>query len=713
MKRWKFDRHSLAVQIILSSVALVLLTAVAAGLPAILLIRGQLQQQAWEQVEHGSRAAQALYEANRKELDNLANLTAQRPTLRELLTEGTQDDLAAYLGTLQQSSGLDLVAICEARDHTIAYTGEPPLAEICTPGIQAGFVPTPTDGGAQAWLFAAHAVGEAPQEPSPVVWVGLHLDDGFAAQIRAQTGLEHTFLAPGPGPSAGQGLPMDQVLASSLPARQQDAILIREEMSSYEIRLDSREYYARRFAVPPGELEVEVALDITELSATLRRAIWSLGVSILGVALFASLLGTYLARRISAPLAHLAQVASNMSRWDGKAQVNQALGSPWAVKAPVREVELVAQALEAGRQDLRRSVQELREEKLWVDHLLESIVEGIITLDRHGRITFFSHGAEQITGLQREEVLGRTCDQVFRATETDQPFSQLIPSPGRRQKIPVELRGERHAILAVTGARLVPPALGSRDPSEARIALVFRDVSEEEAVHRLLGHFLANVAHEFRTPLSALAASVELLLDQAPELSPSELEELLSSLHLAVLGLQTLIDNLLEGASIESGHFRVSPRLCDPSEVIAEAVGTMQPLLDKHNQSLVIELPATMPLVRADPRRTVQVLINLLSNASKYGPDAADIEISTAVEGDWVRISVSDRGPGVPLDQRQDLFRPFVHPKPGNDKAEVGVGLGLSVAKAIIEGQGGRVGVEERPGGGSVFWFTLPKERTG
>jgi K+-sensing histidine kinase KdpD len=180
-----------------------------------------------------------------------------------------------------------------------------------------------------------------------------------------------------------------------------------------------------------------------------------------------------------------------------------------------------------------------------------------------------------------------------------------------------------------------------------------------------------------------------------------------------VLGLQTLIDNLLEGASIESGHFRVSPRLCDPSEVIAEAVGTMQPLLDKHNQSLVIELPATMPLVRADPRRTVQVLINLLSNASKYGPDAADIEISTAVEGDWVRISVSDRGPGVPLDQRQDLFRPFVHPKPGNDKAEVGVGLGLSVAKAIIEGQGGRVGVEERPGGGSVFWFTLPKERTG
>jgi signal transduction histidine kinase len=242
------------------------------------------------------------------------------------------------------------------------------------------------------------------------------------------------------------------------------------------------------------------------------------------------------------------------------------------------------------------------------------------------------------------------------------------------------------------------------------VALVFRDVSEEEAVHRLMGHFMANVAHEFRTPLSALAASVELLLDQAPDLTPAELEELLTSLHLGVLGLGTLIDNLLESASIESGHFRVSPRLCDAHEVIAEAIGTMQPLLDKRGQSLVIELPALMPAVRADPRRTVQVLINLLSNASRYGPDAADIEVAAALEGQWLRISVADRGPGVPADHRQDLFRPFVHPRPDSDRAQVGVGLGLSVAKAIVEGQGGQVGVDERPGGGSIFWFTLVRE---
>jgi len=379
------------------------------------------------------------------------------------------------------------------------------------------------------------------------------------------------------------------------------------------------------------------------------------------------------------------------------------LTSPLDVAARVQEVAALAQALEAGRADLQRTLVELRQEKAWTDHLLEAIVEGIVTLDRQGRITFFSHGAERITGWQRDEVVGRSCDRVFQPIETDEPFSQLIPVPGRRAKIPVMLRDGRQAILAVTGARLLPP-----EGAEARVALVFRDVSEEEAVHRLLGHFLANVAHEFRTPLSALAASVELLLDLAPDLSAIELRELLASLHLGVLGLQTLIDNLLESSSIEAGQFRVQPRPSSLGDSIAEAITMMQPLLDKHGQRLVVELPAAIPVVEADPRRTVQVLVNLLSNASKYGPDDAEIELRAVVCDQWVRVGVADSGPGVPLEDRNDLFRRFKHTGLRNDQTQVGAGLGLSVVKAIVEGHGGEVGIEDRPGGGSVFWFSLP-----
>ena len=395
------------------------------------------------------------------------------------------------------------------------------------------------------------------------------------------------------------------------------------------------------------------------------------------------------------------------------------------------EAALVARALESARADLQQTLAELRQEKAWTDHLLDSIVEGIVTLDRQGRITFFSQGAERTTGWQRDQVLGHACDQVFRPVGTNEPFTQLIPGPGGTRRIAVELHDGRQAMLAVTGARLVPPG-----GDNARVALVFRDVSEEEAVHRILGDFLANVAHEFRTPLSAVAASVELLLDQVPDLAAArtdptsqqppqariagqagaepngmkgELHELLASLHAGILGLQTLMDNLLESASIETGHFRVYPRPSSMGEIIAEAIRMVQPLVDKRGQHLVIELPAAMPIAQADPRRVAQVLVNLLSNAAKHSPDNAEIGVLVAVDGDQVRVAVTDQGPGIPAEERNLLFRRFAHPSAGDDPAKAGAGLGLSVVKAVVEAHGGQVGVEDRPGGGVAFWFTLPE----
>ena len=132
----------------------------------------------------------------------------------------------------------------------------------------------------------------------------------------------------------------------------------------------------------------------------------------------------------------------------------------------------------------------------------------------------------------------------------------------------------------------------------------------------------------------------------------------------------------------------------------------MQPLLNKHGQRLALELPAIIPAVQADPRRTVQVLVNLISNASKYGPDEAEITIGATVGENQVKVTVSDRGDGIPPEHRKNLFRRFTRL---GDKARYGVGLGLSVVKAIVEAHGGHVGLDDRPGGGSVFWFTLPE----
>jgi len=334
---------------------------------------------------------------------------------------------------------------------------------------------------------------------------------------------------------------------------------------------------------------------------------------------------------------------------------------------------------------------------------MESIVEGIVTLNHLGRVTFFSQGAERITGLRQADVMGLRCDDIFHPVENNARFSDFIPAPGQRRKVVLRLAAGRAVTLSISGAKLNWPKT-----SQEVVALVLRDVSDEESLRHLLGEFLANITHEFRTPLSALAASTELLHDQLPDLRPEEIGELLGSIQLGIIGLQTLIDNLLEGASIETGQFQVFPKPTLAVEIVYETAQLLQPLLTKYRQNLRIEMPPENLLIRADVRRSVQVLVNLLSNAIKNSPEDGEIGVLVSRENGFACIRVVDQGPGVPAGQLTGIFTRFMRFEPVGDRAQAGAGLGLSVVKTIIEAQGGQVGAYNRLEGGAVFFFTLP-----
>lgn len=694
MQRLLAYRDRLPVQLILSFVGLALLINVSVGLPALWLIRGQLERQAWTQVTQGRQATQALYAARQAETHNLVLLTAQRPTLRSLLASTDRGALTDYLRILQTGADLDALLVCNADGSLLTQVGDPLPPEVCQTPL-AGWLALPLAGEQTLWLLDTQPVEGLNVTPPPQVVVGLRLSTNFVAQLRDQTGLQHTLLA------------LDQPLVSTLPGDAAAwATLTRRVAPSApaapRLTFDwaNRHFYAERLPLltsASSGLTAEVALDVTDMVTTQARLARTLIGGLLAVALIGSLLGAIVAQRISRPLVRLADAAAALSQ----GTLDQSL----AAEVRVREVAQVAQALEMSGRELQRTLTDLRQEKAWRDNLLEALVEGIVTLDARGRIIFFSPGAERISGWSRVDVEGQACDDIFRLAESRTPFTRAIPAPGQRVKLNVHLAQDRLATLSVTGARLAPPQSGV-----ARVALVFRDISDEEAMHRLLGHFLANIAHEFRTPLAALTASIELLREQAPDLSATELQELLNSLHLGSLALQALVDNLLEGASIEAGRFRVYPRATPVAAVLAEAVQWMQPLLEKRHQRLAV-LPAAEPLtVRADAKRSVQALVNLLSNASKYSPDASTITIRVQEVGEQARISVSDEGPGIPADQVQDVFRRFQRSNSETDQAQYGVGLGLSLVKAIIEAQGGQVGVENEARG-ATFWISIPVVR--
>ncbi len=235
------------------------------------------------------------------------------------------------------------------------------------------------------------------------------------------------------------------------------------------------------------------------------------------------------------------------------------------------------------------------------------------------------------------------------------------------------------------------------------------DPQSGTSFQRLQTVFLASITHEFRTPLASLMASLEILVEEDAHLSHAERGELLRSLQLSAIGLETLINNLLESSTIEAGHFTIHPRRVHIEHVLAEAIYLVQPLLDRRQQALVLTQPFDLPALFADPVRLTQVFVNLLTNASKYSSAGQKIDLGIDRLDDNLLIAVADRGPGIPEAAREDIFGYFKR-LTDDTTNPYGAGLGLSVVKSIVEGHGGEISSEDRPGGGSIFWISLPIE---
>lgn len=682
---------NLPAQAILLLIMLVILISTAVGIPGIWLLHDQLEQQAWKQASQGSQMLSVLLESRKNELQNLAILTAQRPTLAALITNADPEPLQAYLETLRTGANLDTVLLCDNHGQPLIYAGLASPQGTCEL-IRTENPTQPQQSLAElGWLVSFQQIHTTP---STTVLVAQMMDTSYAGQLAEQIDMEVIILSKEQVISssfkdpatAGQLLSPGKESSESNTIESPGRVLTLDEGSSY---------YSVQSTALDTNLETIVLLPAAGIIQTQQQMTRTGIIGIFSVTLIGAVIAVFLTRRISNPLRRLQESALKLRRGD--------LETPVTAPTKVREVAEVAYSLEDARVSLRHTLDQLRQEKAWGDYLLESVVEGIITLDRRGRITFFSRGAERITGWKQEQVLSSGVDEIFLLADRERRFSDCIPDPGSRPQVVTILVDNRPLTIAVSGAQLAPPEAGI-----ASLALSIRDISNEEAMRGLLGEFLANITHEFRTPLTALAASIELLLDQLPDLSHEEIQDLLQYNHIGVLSLQNLIDNLLEGASIEAGRFKVNPHPTDLAEVIRNVVATLQPLIDKNQQQLQLDLPSELPLVQADPRRTSQVLVNLLSNALKWGPQGSTISVTVEAFRTEVKVNVTDEGPGILPEEKRNLFIRFGHIQSNSGRAEYGAGLGLSVVKAIVESQAGQVGAEDRADGGAAFWFTIP-----
>ncbi len=323
-----------------------------------------------------------------------------------------------------------------------------------------------------------------------------------------------------------------------------------------------------------------------------------------------------------------------------------------------------------------------------------ALTDGILLVDTQGQIVSANPAAFRILG--EDQLVGRTFEELLlvsgATTVQDQEGHRV-----RRAWFP---REDRMGVL-----EMISTMLGGRGTLHT-----VRDVTAQAELLRLKEDFLLQVAHELRTPIAALSATLDLLVDDALTMPREELGSMVGTLHRSALRLEYLVENLLDAGSIEAGTFQIRAVPASVRHSLQEALIFVQPLLDSKHQTLDAVLHRDSERVLADPRRTGQVLANLIANASRYSPEETTIWVTSLTREGFVRVTVRDQGPGIPVDEQPRLFQRFFRSREVREQAG-GLGLGLTICRAIVQAQGGEISIDSAPGRGTSVHFTLPKAR--
>lgn len=389
------------------------------------------------------------------------------------------------------------------------------------------------------------------------------------------------------------------------------------------------------------------------------------------------------------------------------------------------EIGRLAQRLARASALLRGREQALRESEERFRLVIEEVRDyGIFALDPDGIVTSWNLGAQRIKGWEAEEILGHH-------------FSRFYPEDTRGH-LPARMleRARREGTAEDEGWRLrkdgshfwanvVITALHDEHGELRGFAKVTRDMTErrrseealrvarEEAIAANLAksEFLSRTSHELRTPMSAILGFGQLLELDEEQLEPRQ-REALSQIMKAGRHLLSLINDLLDISSIESGGAELNLTQIELGELLQEVHDLAGPIVAAAGLRFVLEAPEQPLVAWADRRRVTQVMLNLVSNAAKYNRTGSMVRLACVASGRDIRVEVEDDGAGVASGEVQRLFTPFDRLGQQNRAKVDGTGLGLALSKRLVESMGGQIGYEA-PEQGARFWFTLPGYQAG
>ena len=362
------------------------------------------------------------------------------------------------------------------------------------------------------------------------------------------------------------------------------------------------------------------------------------------------------------------------------------------------ELADLAQALGGTVAQLGQSIHTLTEERNRSAAILASMVEGVAVVAGDERVLYCNQAFEQILELPEGSSQGKKLIEALRQVELVAAVRQVLPG-GEEITGEVEVGTVRPRSFAVTAAPVHAAGANSA-------VLVLHDITELRRLERVRRDFVANVSHEFKTPLTAIQGFAETLLGGA-------LEDTVNRAHFVEIirdharRLARLTDDLLKLSRIEAGRLELELRPVRVAALVNGCVETARLKAEAKGLRIHVLLPDGLPPVRADGAQLGEVLQNLLDNATQYTPPGGQIDVTATSNADGVTFTVADTGIGIPESDLKRIFERFYRVDAARSREAGGTGLGLAIARHIVDAHGGRIWVESAVGQGSRFHFRI------
>ena len=345
--------------------------------------------------------------------------------------------------------------------------------------------------------------------------------------------------------------------------------------------------------------------------------------------------------------------------------------------------------------------------------IVSGLDEGLLLLDEHRCIVLANPLACTLLSLPAEKLVGRPAAAAAEDNDLLREILRPLDADATRRGqavadaplLRIAQQGEE-AFYRLAVQELVSYNEMLKKNEFVGQIITLRNVSDFKKLDQVKSNFLATVSHELKTPLSSINLNTKLLQDE--RLPADERQRITGFIRQETQRLQRMVAELLDISRLDAGAgIQLDAKPTSLADVVGFATATVQPQLDDRQLRLDLQLPTELPAARADVEKTTWVLVNLLANAIRYSPRGETLTVRASVAGNFVQVSVQDRGPGIAAEHHEKIFQRFAQ-LPDKSGYRGGSGLGLSIAREFITTQGGRLWVESELGSGSTFNFTLP-----